>query len=88
MTLKLITGPVTTFQCRACKAEGVGGTEQFTSAASGEAREPQKWYADLGSFGVYCADCAAKIAEAEDPTRSVTQFYSNTTGAAIEPEHL
>jgi hypothetical protein len=89
MKLKLIEGIASTLQCRACGVEGAGGTEPYASAATGETLEPQKWYTDGGpEFGPYCEGCAAKIAEAEDPTRSVTQFYSNTTGATIEPEHL
>lgn len=88
MKLVRIVGVAHTLSCAACKKTGVGGTQSYESAATGETREPEEWYIGADGFGPYCASCAVKIAEAVDPTRSVAQFYSNTTGEQIESEHL
>lgn len=88
MKMVRITGVSITLQCVACGTTGIGGTEPYKSAASGESVAPQDWYITEENTGPYCAPCSAKIVEAEDPTRSVTQFYSNVTGEKIEPELL
>lgn len=90
MKMARLIGPATTFECLTCGKSGIGGSEPFTSASTGKTLTPDEWYAtdDEKSLGPYCAPCATKIVEAEDPTRSVTQFYSNVTGEKIEPEHL
>jgi hypothetical protein len=94
MKLTRIEGPPIFLVCTGCKREGIGGTEDYASAASGETREPEAWYLPLemsiiGAEGpaVYCSECSAKLVE-EDPTRSVNQFYSDTAGTQIEPEIL
>jgi hypothetical protein len=83
MTPQRIEGPATIANCAGCKREGIAGTEAFTSASTGIGREPEAWYW-LGS-DAYCAECAAKFVE-EDPTRSRSQFYTDTTGENIRPE--
>lgn len=75
--------------CAGCKVEGVGGTETYTSAATGETRTPDVWYQDEDplNFAAFCGTCAANLVY-EDPTRSVTQFYVDTEGTQILPEIL
>jgi hypothetical protein len=86
MKFTLVTGPAITIECTVCKQHVVGGTEAYASAASGEAVQPSEVYSEEAG-GVYCSECAAKLS-VEDSTRSVNQFFSDTTGKEIEPEHL
>jgi hypothetical protein len=65
---------------------GVGGTETYVRASDGETCTPAAWYLLEDSTAVYCATCAAKLTE-EDPTRSVSQFYSDTAGNEIVHEN-
>ncbi len=88
MKMTRIAGGATTLQCIACGKTGTGETEPYESAASGKLIAPQEWYVTEDNVGPYDAECAAKITKATDPTRSVTQFYSNVTGEKIEPKHL
>lgn len=88
MRMVRIEGQVTVLKCCACQSEGLGGSCSFTSPSSGETLLPDEWYVTEDGFGPYCATCAAKIAQDEDPTRSVTQFFDNTTGTQIAVEHL
>jgi len=53
-----------------------------------KAEDRHDWYVTQDNLGPYCPSCAAKLAQGEDTTRSVTQFYSNTTGTQVEAEHL
>ena len=84
MKMVRIAGVATTLKCFACNTTGVGGTEPYESASSG-AVQPEEWFVlDEGHkddpAGPYCSGCAKKIAEAVDPTRSVTNFFSTTRG--------
>lgn len=94
MKLTRIEGLPLVLVCTGCKHEGVGGTEDYPSASTGEILTPEAWYQPaLQVFTPeegptnYCSECAAKLVE-EDPTRSVSQFYSDTAGTAVEPENL
>ena len=88
MKLTLIEGDAIILVCAGCNKDGVGGTEIYSSASSGESRLPDLWYQEVATTAVsWCATCAAKLVE-QDPTRSVNQFYSDTTGAEIKPENL
>jgi hypothetical protein len=82
--LSLIEGTAITLTCTGCTRTGIGGTALYSSASSGEARLPECWYQE--NDVPYCMECAAKLTE-QDPTRSITQFYSDTDGT-IKPEHL
>jgi hypothetical protein len=86
MKFTLVTGRAVTIECRVCKRQVVGGTEAYISAASGEPVQPSEIYKEKAG-GVYCSECAAKLV-VEDPTKSVNQFFSDTLGNEIEPEHL
>jgi len=49
------------------------------------ADDPEEVYAEEGTAEpVYCSECAAKLVE-EDPTRSRSQFYTDTKGVNIDP---
>ena len=87
MKLIQIEGTASTLKCTGCGVEGIGGTEPYTSAATGETRTPDVWYQDEDplNFAEYCGACAANMVY-EDPTRSVNQFYSDTSGTEILPE--
>jgi hypothetical protein len=97
--MTLIVGPALTLTCTGCGHTGAGGTEDYTVASTGETRAPECWYHELvPSMNIeaimlqidtppYCAECSAKLVE-QDPTRSVSQFYSDVTGAEIRPEIL
>jgi hypothetical protein len=95
MKLTRIEGPAVLLRCIACNTEGIGGTEAYTSASTGERVIPDEdWYTPIfGGFipengpTYYCAGCAAKMVQ-EDPTRSITKFYSDTEGKEIAPENL
>ena len=88
MNLTRIEGPATVCHCAGCSREGLGGTEPFTSASSGEIRQPEDWYLDPENLdGIYCATCAAKLSEA-DPTRSINQFFLDTEGTMVDPTIL
>lgn len=86
MKLTRIEGPPQHLICGGCQCEGIGGTQTYTSAATGEERMPDAWYQDEDplNHATYCAACAAKMVE-EDPTRSRTTFYTNTEGTQIDP---
>jgi hypothetical protein len=87
MRFERITGPVTICQCLVCDRQGPGGDTAYTSASTGETRTPEDWYVDADNLGVYCSTCAAKLVQ-DDPTRSVSTFYANTTGTEVDPERL
>ncbi len=86
MKFVLVTGPVVTIECKVCQAHVVGGTELYSSAATGEPVQPLEVYQEEAG-GMYCSACAAKLV-AEDPTKAVNQFFSDTTGNAIDTEQL
>jgi len=88
MKMVRIEGTAHTLSCVACKTDGTGGDTPYQSAATGEFKQPEDWYVAEGGFGPYCTSCASKIAQGEDTTRSVTQFYDNTKGTQIAVEHL
>jgi len=83
MKLTRIEGPATIAKCLGCAYEGIAGSEVYTSASSGEEKQPEEFYEP----GPYCGTCAARLVE-EDPTRSVTQFYTNTEGTQVDPDIL
>ena len=89
MKFELVTGPAITIHCVICERPMVGGSEPFESASTGELVMPGIIYQDAEGepHKFYCSECAAKLAE-PDPTRAVNQFYSDTAGNAVEPEHI
>jgi hypothetical protein len=87
MKLILIEGQPAHLVCAGCTRDGIGGTDTYPAASSGEERTPEQWYQDPEGIAVYCAECAAKMT-AEDPTRSVSQFYADTAGTQIATENL
>ena len=87
MELTRIEGPATVCHCAGCHIEGIGGTEPYLSASSGCLVDPLDFYVDGCLEGIYCSTCAAKLVEV-DPTRSVSQFYSDTAGNEIHPRNL
>jgi hypothetical protein len=82
-----IEGPALTLECFTCPAQGVGGSEVYKSAATGEERKPEDWYRAEGYLNVYCPACAVKISQ-HDEARSVNQFFSDTSGNEILPSIL
>lgn len=86
MKFVLITGPAITIECYACQKHVVGGTEPYPSAATGEMTQPLQIYSEE-THGLYCAECAVKLMS-EDPTKAVSQFYTNTTGEKIDHARL
>ena len=87
MNLTRIEGLPTVCHCNGCNRDGIGGSEPFPSASSGEIKTPEEFYVDGNTLAVYCTTCAAKLVEV-DPTRSVSQFYTNTEGTEIHPDVL
>jgi hypothetical protein len=87
VNFSLIEGEAHLERCTVCGREGIGGTAPYISASSGESREPEKWYTEDSLLSVYCSECAAKLT-AEDPTRSVSQFYTDTEGTEIDHKKL
>ena len=90
MNFVLVTGPAVTLTCKACATSVIGGTEPYESASQGELVQPVKVYADVEGEVIhahYCEECAAKLS-VEDPTRSVTQFYTDTKGDEIDHKRL
>lgn len=87
MKLTLIEGPAVTLVCAGCDVMGVGGTEQYSNASRGEVCNPSYWYQSDGDSSTYCDRCAAKLVE-QDQTRSIHQFYADTSGTEIRPENL
>jgi len=92
MKLTLIQGSPITLECLTCHVIGVGGTDTYQSAATGENRTPEEWYTELiaasdplryDAAGIYCAACAAKLVQT-DEARSVNQFFSDTAGNEIK----
>jgi hypothetical protein len=69
--------------CSGCTREGIGGTTPYLSASTEEVRVPEEWYQTECGLE-YCNTCAAKLVE-EDPTRSRSQFYTDTAGTNIDP---
>lgn len=83
-----ISGAPQHLTCRGCGKDGIGGTDPYKSASSGDLVTPDTWYVEAEyPFDTYCAECAAKLSQ-EDPTRSVSQFYADTKGTEILPEIL
>jgi hypothetical protein len=85
VNLTRIEGSPITVHCDGCNRDGVAGQEPYTSASQGKVILPEDWYTNENSTGVYCATCAAKLVQT-DPTRSVTQFYTDTKGEKIDPQ--
>jgi hypothetical protein len=85
MNLTRLEGLPSILTCVGCNRDGIGGTEAYTSASTGEERQPEDWYQkECGE--IYCGQCAAKLME-EDPTRSRSQFYTDTAGTQIVYDH-
>jgi uncharacterized protein YlaI len=92
MKFVLVTGPAITVECLICQKSTIAGDQPYKSASKQEEAMPETVYADTSVNSnpfksYYCQDCAAKLA-VEDPARSVNQFFSDTSGKEIEPEHL
>jgi hypothetical protein len=92
MKFELIIGAAQHFTCDTCGVDGLGGSESYTSASNGEIKEPEEWYQEVGRpipppLKIVCSSCAAKLVQ-EDPTRSVSQFYTDTQGTEVLPEVL
>jgi len=87
VNLTRIEGPATVCHCVGCSREGLGGTEPFISAASGEVRQPEDFYVDGDLTAIYCAACAAKLVEV-DPTRSVNRYFMDVAGTVVDPAIL
>lgn len=86
MKFSLITGPASTIQCTGCGEYGLGGTDSYTSASTGQLLQPSATYSEEGG-GTYCASCAAKLTT-QDPTIAVNRFYTDTTGDVIDYARL
>ncbi len=83
MKFKLITGPAHTSECAGCGDTFVSGTEGYYSAATGRLVMPGEGYWHPGNPCLaYCAECAAKLSK-PDPSRSVSRFYTDTSGTHI-----
>jgi hypothetical protein len=85
MRFKLITGVAFSVTCQGCQQPSMAGSESYQSASTGLASTPHKVYLDSTSTPAmyYCESCAASHADYEDPTRSVSQFYADTTGDKV-----
>lgn len=79
MRFTLITGPPRLVQCAGCLKECTAGSLPHVSASG---RLLDTVYQDVKG-GVYCDQCAAKIVESTDTTRSVKTFYADTRGEVI-----
>ena len=54
------------------------------------ADEPRELYAEAGApniDAVYCPKCAAGMVY-QDPTRSITRFYADTTGTRVDYQRI
>ena len=89
MRFSLITGPVFSITCSGCLSHKQAGTELYRSASTGNMDgQPDRVYTDIEDTPYrafycdvyYCEACAARHAEAIDPTKSVEGFYSDTRG--------
>lgn len=87
MSLQLIEGHPVSLTCNGCDTSGIGGTETYQSAATGNRCAPGTWYRDTQTGAEYCSGCAVKLTHG-DQTRSVTQFYSDTAGTEVRAEYL
>lgn len=90
MRFILVTGPAVSVECLTCHKHVTGGDQPYRNASRGEECVPEQVYADSEGepfHAYYCSECAAKLS-AEDPTRAVNQYFSDTAGNEIEPEHL
>jgi hypothetical protein len=87
MRFQLVTGPVFSVSCQGCDETKQAGSEPFVSAATGLADgEPDKVYEDIEAVCphvYYCEACAVAHVEANDPTKSVKQFFADTHGEII-----
>jgi len=95
MKFVLVTGPMFSVHCDGCGVYKRAG-DQSTITDFKEATNqailiiPDNVYTYADSEAVksyYCQECATKLS-VEDPTRSVNQFFSDTAGKDIEPEHI
>jgi len=77
-------------ECLTCHRHVMAGDSPYQNASRGEECLPEQVYADSEStewLAYYCSECAAKLS-VNDPTRAVNQYFSDTAGNKIEPEHL
>ncbi len=82
MRFQQVTGPPTVVQCSGCQLERTAGTLGELTA-SGRLVDVVYQDTDATEPVFYCEQCAARHAEAEDTTRSRTQFYQDTSGEVI-----
>jgi len=90
MNFTLVTGPAITVECIACHRNVIAGDQVYVNASRGEECQPDIVYQDTTSQPIptyYCQECAAKLS-VDDPTRSVNQFYTTTTGEEIDHAKL
>lgn len=90
MKLTRIEGEPQHLVCAGCNREGIGGTDTYAAASTGEDRTPEEWYQENPApmnRDTYCAECAVKMSQ-PDETRSVNQFFSDTAGNEIVPANL
>jgi len=86
MRFKLVTGPAVTITCQGCQQSKMAGSEPYLTASTGLLDGvPDSVYLDSTGLPAmyYCESCAVSHADYEDPTRSITQFYADTTGKNI-----
>jgi len=77
--MRQLTGLPQVVRCSGCQQEFTAGSLPHVSASG---RLLDIVYEDQGLY--YCEQCAAKVSEAVDTTRSVTQFYADTTGETVQ----
>ena len=89
MKFILVTGPIFSVHCDGCGVYKRAG-DQTTTTDSEQIIIPDNVYTYEENEAIksyYCHECAAKLS-VEDPTKSVNQFFSDTAGKDIEPEHI
>lgn len=87
MRFTFVTGRTFTIVCQGCGETKTAGSEPYRSAASGKLVQPDRVYADLDGEAFkayYCEGCAAKHAQGTDTSRSVSQYFIDTSGKVAE----
>lgn len=81
MRFALIEGPTITETCAGCRRTVTVGTVPYLPAnGSGKLSTPELAYREERSKAIYCEACAKRLATAEDTARSITCYYSDTSG--------
>ncbi len=77
----MIQGNVITVTCAGCQRSIQAGTIPYLPAnGRGVLSMPEQVYKRGDTDETYSEACAKRIVEAEDPTRSVSRYYADTTG--------